>query len=352
MCFGQGKNSEYVLQKIESLQIQYDDFYDQGLFPTTRYWLNKQGIDDNNIFPSASLSYILSKINGENGNPRIEKIISAVIQNYEKYRSRRGRASYNHWQTIPPDLPFPNSLLLSKEKYRLPDDLDNTVIIQLSRGKNDLDDSVRQYLNDYSHRENRKDPPQFPEKYLSYKPHEVWFADKMEQDYDLIVMTNVLLFVFEKEYKLSDTDYQTIKLIKSIVRDKFHLLTPEIASPYYRNSSLILYHLSRLIANDQTGIFDDIENEIFNQIKSLLNQHITPMEKVLLHNAAAKINRQIMPLIDWQKLEKNIKEFRFFAYLPKSIFGSMIPEVAWSCEALNWTLVYEFMMYHRQINWK
>ena len=68
----------------------------------------------------------------------------------------------------------------------------------------------------YAYREERKPVQKTLNKYKNQLAYEVFFADKMKQEYDVVVMCNILLFVFEREYALNEMDENTIQFIKQV----------------------------------------------------------------------------------------------------------------------------------------
>lgn len=338
-------STEMVLQKIKTLQVAGDEFYQKGLFRTERKWyITRQ---DNCLVVNGNIAYILRKL--LIANPELNQIIIGVTQHFEKYRSRRGRAAYNLWQTIPPDVGFPNSPAL--KSYTLADDYNNSSIVQLARGKHKMDVSVRTEMIRYGNRKHRTIPKHFPEKYQKMKCYEVWYADKMAQAYDIVVMANVMTFIFEKNFELNDLDKSTIRLISRIVDDKMHLKEPKEVSPFHANTALISYHLVRMIVTDKHGYLGDefrknIKQDLIVQLEASKSQ----LEKMMLYSSLAKLGDRRKPVIKTDELMEELKDFPFFSFEPKQSF--LIPTMKWVSEALNWVLVYEFLVLHNnQVKW-
>ena len=339
-----------AIEKIQSLQVESHDFYDAGLFPSTRYWFSlSSGVDDNSVFPTASIIYILRSLNDNN---QLDDIVKKAIPVFESYRSRRGEAAYNNWQTISPDLPFPNSTFLNRECYRLPDDYDDTAIVQLAKGANKLDASVRKKMIDYANRSSRKEVPGFLKKYKKHKAFEVWYTDKMTQEYDLAVMCNVLLFTFEKGFELKPTDLETINLIKEVLVDKAHIQQPEAVSPYYGNPAILLYHLSRMIESDQEGHFESLKKGLVMDCNAALERTENSMKRSLIYTSLHKLGVKVNATANESELRSAIKSFKFYEYQPQSSLMSMLPKMRWKSEAVNWAFVLEFLTYYEgRINW-
>lgn len=348
-----GISKEDALSKIVSLQAVNHDFYDDGLFPSQRTWFSGfGGEEDNTVFTTASVVYILRNVHKISPNTRIEEVIKRGIPNFEKYRSRNGKPAYNNWQTIPPDLPFPNSSLLSRERFRLPDDYDDTALVQLAKGPNSLDGQVRSEMLGYASRKNRKKVRSFPKDYKNFMAYEVWFADKMEQEYDVVVMSNVLLFVLAKGFDHEEPDTETIKLIQSIVRDQSYFSRPKEISPYYGSTTLILYHLARLAELDTKDVLG-IRQDLIVDLRQALTQPTTEIGKLLLFTSLKRLGASPEPRINKEILLGELAEFEFYNYQPSSGFMGLLPKMTWRCEALNWALLLEFLTYYEgEIIWE
>ncbi len=323
-------------------------FYDSGLFPSQRYWFkNAAPVEDNNVFTTASIAFILRLIQERLESPDsiLTSIINKSVSNFHKYSNRNGEATYNFWQTSGEDIPFPNgSRLLSRKAHRLPDDYDDTSIIELAKGDEISAMKVREKMVSYALRDNRKPVEQTPSKYKNYKAYEVFFVDKMEQQYDLVVMCNVLTFVFRQGYGLNSVGVETVELMKQMVEDSAHMTRPDAVAPSYRTTSWILYHIARLMTFDNSGLFNDLRTRIVADIQLNLRQTDSEMEKILLYTSLYRLGESPKPEILARILKAEIDSFTFFQFKPTQLFG-MLPVMKWKSQAFNWTLVLEFLTY-------
>jgi len=342
----QNDEPDDVLMQISELQVVSDDFYDPGLFPCQRSWLRVMApVADNNIFITTSIGFILRSLQ-EQVDERSSKEISKILLNmdplYEKYYSRKKKPAYNFWQTTPPDLPFPNGgKLLSRVAYRLPDDYDVTSVLRLAAGRDALaDKKMRGEMVRYAKREDREPVEKTLEKYKNHLAYEVFYVDKMDQVYDISVMSNVLLFVFDRGYPLNTIDKNTIRFIKQVIRDGDHKSDPEAISPYYRTTGWILYHVARLLAADEVGVFDDIESMVIQDLNGLLSEELTTMERMLVHSSLLRLGERAKNIqFERSDVEEELKEFVFFQVK----FSQMgwVDTMKWKSQALNLTLLYE-----------
>lgn len=347
-----------LIEKIASFQIENDEFYNPGLFPTGRTWsFSSKPVKDNTIFFTASIVSTLRMIYSEvdaDSRQQIDSIISRSSSLYPKYQSRNGEVTYNFWQTVAPDLPFPNgNRLISNERARLPDDFDTSVLIGLSQEKNDsLDALLRQRMTTYSGRENREDVKLYTrDEYKNLQAYETWFGKEMPQTFDICVMSNVLLYVFDRDFPLNTYDYATIDLINQMILNEDHLKRTTDVSHHSNSSALVLYHVARLISADPNGLFDDIKQKVIDDLVSLSNEVENEIEKVMIASSLNRLNVETSYSPDFVKLEEDVTSFSFFSINLFNISkgqSNFLPSVTWVCEAYNWTLYLEFLILQKK----
>lgn len=341
-------NSLDILKEIQASQVVADEFYDAGLFPSQRSWFTPGGpVEDNNIFVTASIGYILRSVS-ERADAESAVLINNILLKmeplYEKYESRRKAGTYNFWQTIPPDLPFPNGgRLLSKESYRLPDDYDDTSLVRLSAGPDSiLDQRVRDVMVSYTFRKNRKPVEKTLDKYKDRKAYEVFFADKMEQEYDVAVMSNVLLFMFDRGYELNEMDVKTIQFITDALRSGDHWDAPEAIAPSYRSTSLILYHVARLVARDKNNQFQGLRALLVQDLKQVLTNGPSAMEHIIAASSLIRLGENPGEELALNDLQKELDSFVFFQAQLSTI--GWVPTMKWVSRSFNLSLLYEYMV--------
>jgi len=355
-CFSQdiGFSKDSLLHKICDLQCKGDDFFHDGLFASKRYLGEQKKFKyDNNIFFTALITYTLQSLHDDftrHDQQIIDSIISRAKSNYSRYRNRRNEITYNFWQTHP-DLPLPNNKFWSKsEKIKLPDDFDDTSIIFVTQEKNDsLDFVLKQKMAAHANLVNAKISSTF-RRYKSYKAYNTWFGEKMKQDFDICVMSNTLLYIFQRGLELNQFDYETMQLIKQMVISDDYLNYPQLISPHYQNSSVILYHLSRLlsVANNEklNGIRDKVIKDLNEKLKHVNNR----MEKVILLSSLYRLDQKPDIQMDYKDISNDFEDFSFFVANPfsgntmlaKRLLGTgKYAFYKYRCDAYNWTLILE-----------
>jgi hypothetical protein len=343
-----------LLLQIYSLQSQGDAFFADGLFASERFRGDHGNFKyDNNIFFTALITYTLQSFREDfaaEGQQIIDSICSRAKSNYPRYRNRNNDITYNFWQTNP-DNSFPNSKFWSKrEKARLPDDFDDTSILFLTKEKNDsLDNELKELMAQYSHQSTKKKSTF--KRYKDFKAYNTWFGIKMKQDFDICVMSNTLLFVFQRGLNLNEFDNETIHLIEQMVISNDYLKYPYIISPHYRNNAIILYHLSRLIANTDNEILNSLREKVIRDLYETLDHASSRMEKVILLTSLYRLDEKPNVKVDIQNISEEFKDFYFFVANPFSGSNLLFKRILvtseflcfrYRCEAYYWTLLLEF----------
>jgi len=343
---------DYCLDKLEKLQSKVDGFYPKGIFPSLRYWMGKEGLEDNNGFCTASIAYILRTVNERKPDQRVENIIQRSLEPLEKYRSRRGEPAYNFWLTIGDDLPFPNSSLLSRERYRLADDYDDTALIQLARGPHPMDKPVREKMLSYAIRPTREEVAHFPSEHRSKLVYEVWYAAKMQQELDIVVMANVLLFVAEKGYALETPDVHTIACLKTAITEGWYFKNKMSYSQYYNDPANILYNMARLVAKDPWEAFSAHKPLFIKHLRQALNQTENAIEKIMIASSLLKFGESVTLTLSYNQVIQDAKTASFFWYKQPTPAVRYLPNMHWRSEAISWALVYEYLSLDPPIHWK
>lgn len=351
-------SEEEIIQRIRSFQVDKDEFYDAGLFPVKRKWsFSSNYVDDNSIFFTASINTTLKMISGRL-DERSGKIVYSILKEtqpiYAKYGNRNGGITYNFWQTVPPDLPFPNgNKLISNKKSRLPDDFDTTVLIALARGKNKRYDSLfRKEMVAYSSREDRSNVKMITlEPYENSKAYETWFGVNMPQTFDLCIMSNVLLYVMDRGFEWNEYDSATAALIQQMILNDDHLERTANISHHSDAPALVLYHVARLIEADYKGRFDAIKQKVINDLVKLLKEESNEVQKVMILSSLHRLDYKTSEPVNLKRWGKHVKSFSFFSINPFNISKGRslyIPSIKWVSEAYNWTLLLELMVLRKE----
>lgn len=277
-----------LLKEISKIQCKNDAFYADGLFPTKRN--NK---DDNNIFFSTLVAYTLQNNKDfftQKQQIIIDSIIQKIQQNFSHYQSRNGRITYNFWQTNPIEMPLPNSKIFSKwNRALLADDLDDTALIYLIKNDKKSDSLVKKEMEKYTHHKSKK-LKNIPKEYRNFEAYYTWFGNN--QDLDICVIANVLLFVFEKNLALSHYDYQSFELIKTMIENNDHFNNPHLISGWYKTTPIILYSISRMLEKAPQEFQLQLKERIITDIKLSLQNTKNEMETVILFSSLLRLGEK------------------------------------------------------------
>jgi len=337
------------------MQVETDVFYDPGLFPVQRSWkLSKEPEEDNGIFFTASIVHTLTMLEPYldiEASLEVNEIKRKAIANYPKYKSRNDEPTFNFWQTVDPDLPFPNgNKWISNPKMRLPDDLDTSVLIAMSSDQDSVKMGLRTKMITYAERENRDESIlKTLEKYEHLKAYEAWFAKEMPQTFDLCVMANAMMFVLSENYPLNQHDLATIELIKQMILDNDHWYRADDVSHHTTSVALILYHVARLMQVDQGGLFEDIKPKVTDDLIFIIQSEASEFEKMLASTSLIRLNGYSTANINHEELQEELDTFIFFSVKPflgnpqLSFLNSLVPNINWTSKAYNYTLYLEYL---------
>lgn len=311
----QNYSVDWYLDKIERLQSTSDSFYSIGMFPSERYFNNPVKVkQDNNVYFSALIAYNLQVCMPYFTDAQASKaneITEGIRANYSLYANRNGEITYNFWRTRPEQY-FPNHALFSRtERFRLADDLDDTSILYLTKDHGDsLNRELKQKMIRHTNLYRKRIYTTFP-RYRDIRAYDSWFGEKMANEFDVCIVSNVLLFVFEKDLPMNRYDSASVFLIEETLRHDDHLKNPYIVSPWYQNSAIIIYHFARLVSKAD-GRLNHLKAKLTSDIRQLLLSKPNKTEELLLHIALLRIGILPEREIDLHALPSEFEQFAFF----------------------------------------
>ena len=283
-----------LFQSLLNKQQLEDNFFKKGSFTSFRQYAKKEYLEaDNNVFYTALISYTLNHL-----KPYLtvdEKIVVDTITNrakkvFENYRNAKGRLSYNFWPTTNGKIFFPNNSLLSlfKNSLALPDDLDDTGIILSSMNLSDSIASIAHQIMQLFVNDKSGTIKNTYLKYSKYKAYSTWYGEKMPIDFDFGVHCNILSFVNQYNLQWSSADSATYQLILKMIDDKLYLTNPEFISPYYDKSSILLYHIARLMQTKNLPELELKRKQFIAEARELYTKSNSTLEKIILQTCLLK----------------------------------------------------------------
>ncbi|MBL0765438.1 hypothetical protein [Marivirga atlantica] len=301
-----------ILDTLQKHQVEEDELYKNGLFRTQLIRKNgKYFPEDNNVFFTALIAYSLQELipyfNAKD-KQKAENIILKAKQAYPFYSNRNGGVTYNFYQTNP-EMPFPAAPLFSNNL--LPDDLDDTAIIYLSLlDEFDLFNHLFKLINEQSlkHQHVKSTLKQ----YQNSKAYRTWFANKMKQDLDICVISNVMLLGAKLERKPDSIAKASLSFINSVIQEELHDTKPHLVSPHYQSTTVILYHLARLLEAGYYQEISQLREIIIDDLYFQLKIAESSVDQIILLTSLIRLNEQIAFEIDLEDFENDIKTYAWF----------------------------------------
>lgn len=326
---GQNQYIDSLIRRISDLQIkEADTNYPAGLFPSQRAYLpgKKAAKEDNNIFFTGLIAWTLKSIRADlsaKNQAVVDGVTAKATANYYRYRNKDGRPVYNFWQTQP-SRHFPNSRYFSqRKKYIIPDDLDDTSILYLSADFSDsLKLAVKKLMAENANGQKRQVRNTF-RRYKKIPAYSTWFGKNMPVDFDICVQANGMRFVLDHQLELNQFDSATIRLMKDMLVARKHIRRPHYTSPHYQNTSIILYHLARLVAaHPEHALLVDFTPLLIKDLKREMQRADNGMEKILMQTSLSWLNDSTGERIE--VTQKDWDDFYFFVANMTSVFPNPI----------------------------
>ena len=358
----------HLVQRIAALQSKSNGAFVKGLFPS--YITGKEQFSakkaDNNIFYNGLTAYIISGVR-HRLSPANQTIMDSVVEQakpaFARFKNRKGRDTYNFWRTDTPfHYPYIGLVNLFMKQTALPDDMDDTVLSLLALGADDstaaaVHDLMQQYVNS-----DTADLRTVINAYEQYPAYSTWFGKKFPVVFDVAVLCNVLSFVQHYNLPWTKADSASLQLILETVTRDYHIYQPLYAAPYYPKTSIILYHLARLMHIKPIPALEAIQPQLIIDASEQFDQSNNILEKVILGTALMKwgVQSPVVQLPALQDLDKEIEEndFSFFAGNVPSYFAGWLRKFTSSnnwfiyyhyCPAFNNALLLEYLLLRQKM---
>jgi len=314
---------DYLLDKIETQQLKHNNYFIDGVFPSyisasRKFKIRKK---DNTIFFNALICYTL-KDNYKKFLPEQKTVCDSITARSIKASSHfknLKRNAYNFWRTdTATKFHYSWWLPLFKGNSSLPDDMDDTVLGLLMNAANkDSAEALHQLMQAYV---NFKPPLKTTyEIYADDSAYSTWFGKKFPVVFDISVLCNVLSFVQQTNLKWTKADSASLHLILKTIQRNDEIKHPDFISPYYGNTSIILYHLSRLMSIKPIAELENIKPQLIKIASERLQSSNNILEKIILSSALIKWNQQPqqinISLRDLKSIEQNNLPF-FIGNIP------------------------------------
>ncbi len=299
---------DYLLDKIETQQLKRTDFFIEGVFPSyinaSRKFKTKK--KDNTIFYNTLVAYVLKdNYNTFSFEQKVicDSIIARSVQ-ASKYFRNKTRNTYNFWRTdTATKFHYSWWLPIFKGNSSLPDDMDDTVLGLFMNDENkDSAEKIHQLMQAYIN----NDPP-LKTTYKIYahdSAYSTWFGKKVPVVFDVSVLCNVLTFVQQNNLQWTKADSASLQYIVKTIQRNDIVKHPDFISPYYGNTSIILYHLARLMSIKPISQLEIYKPQLMQIANERLQSTNNILEKTMLSSALIKWDQQP------KQLNISISEFK------------------------------------------
>ena len=346
---------EHFIAKIEDLQSRGDRYFPEGIFPA--YRINPiigYRRKDTTMFFSSIIAFTLQSVRKKvvgDVQVKIDEVVARVVGNYPDFQNKDGLKTYNFWKTKPSEH-FPNGYLFRHfDHFRIPDDIDDTAFAYLTTdpSRNELL-WLKEKLAKHANGKKRQIRNTYAE-YRSLHAYSTWFGKNMYVEFDVCVLSNVLYCIFHYELPLNQHDDDSLRYIHSAIATSRYLNAPFRCAHQYPRSSLIIYHVTRLIAAFNPERLIDIKQKLINDTKALLSQSKNQMDRVILSISLMRLNERTERIAVENFTTADFKGFYFFiaglltAYETPLLYrlsDHPLFHMHWVCEAHCWTLLAEY----------
>ena len=335
-----------IIKDIEKEQIKEQGEFYPGMFYSFRgaavFPHNFQ--PDNNIFFTAIGSFTLKYLKKDIA-PKHQIVIDSILakssRSFLYYQNKNGLPLYNFWPTGGKIMPHSFIAQHLTKQFTISEDADDTVMILMSLLNNDSSNNyVKKRLEEVSNQGSAgKQIRSTYKRFREYNAYTTYLGYKMQSDFDFSVQCNILYFNYAKKMTLGKQDSATLQLLSSMIKERLYMKRPRFISPYYGRPSLILYHLTRLMARFHPAELESYKPIIIEDVRTLLSTAKTPLERVLLSTSLLRLGaRSSMPserevqTIRWMDQHK----FSFFQARPAYWCRPWLKSILLHAEGVNY----------------
>ena len=340
--------TDALIQRIADLQA------DTGLFPSVRsnpalgYWR-----PDTNVFFTAITVFTLRQLRSAvspASQQLIDRIQERAVAAYPLFRNKDGLNTYNFWPTRPSQH-FPNGHIFRHfDHFRIPDDIDDTAMVYLTtQPARDELHWLQTKLAQHANGTTRYIQTTFKE-YRHLRAYSTWFGKNMGIDFDACALSNMLYCLYHYGLPPDQHTVDSLIYLRAVVESGQYMTEPFRCAPHYARTSLIIYHLARLIAAFDPPELATIRPRLLADARHLLMQTTNRLEQIVLSTSLIRLGEH-PPLVDTTAIEQDFSQFHFFiaglltAYEQpwlRRFAHRPIAQMRWQCEAHCWALVAEY----------
>ncbi|GAB3034014.1 hypothetical protein [Spirosoma pulveris] len=343
---------------IDAITQRIADLQDEtGLFASSRH--NKLIFyrrPDTNVFFTAVTVFTLQNLRPKlpaRSRERVDRITERARAAYPVFKNKDGLNTYNFWPTRPSQH-FSNGYIFRHfDHFRIPDDIDDTAMVYLTTTPAPA--NGRWLKAKLAQHANGSQGQQIVNTYPDYRPlraYSTWFGKNMGIDFDACALSNILYCVYRYNLPRDQHDADSLTYLRGIVESGRYVADPFQCAPHYARTSLISYHLARLMSAFDIPELELIRPRLVEDTKQLLSRAHNRLEKILLATALFRLGEPL-PTVNLDGIERDFDTFHFFiaglltAYQQpwlRRFANRSLMQMRWQCEAHCWALVAEYVV--------
>ncbi len=350
-----------LLQQLSDNQLTNSSFFAEGLFPAyryNRYW-GYQRPDPNLFFTAISVFTLQQILPGL--SPAEQALANAITDRaratYSLFRNKDGLATYNFYATNP-SRHFPHGWLMHRFRhFQLPDDIDDTAMVYLTRSGEPLQPSpddlafLTKKLARHANGSQLVVRNTFSE-YRSWRAYSTWFGQNMPIEFDACALANMLCCVYTYGLPLDVHAQDSLTLLADLISTNRYRTNPFRAAHNYAQPAIIAYHVARLIASHDPELLRPVRAKLMTDMRAELAIAPHPMEQILWATSLLRLGESVTD-VPLEGIEATFRDFSFFiagmlsAYeQPWLYHWAHRPfwHIRWRCDAHCRVLVLEYLV--------
>jgi hypothetical protein len=165
----------------------------------------------------------------------------------------------------------------------------NTVMILMTDSTSDKDvTDLKKRLQDVANLSRQKIIATY-KKYRDIPAYSTYLGSRTVPDFDFAVQCNILYFVLEKKLPFVVQDSATLHLLTEMVRNREYMSAPVYISPYYVRSSILIYHVVRLMTAFHIPELDQYKQQLIADAQKEFDASTNVMDKMLLSTSLMRL---------------------------------------------------------------
>ena len=311
-----------LVENIAAMQVKDSSEFYPGMFYSYRECgggpHNYQ--PDNNIFFTSITAFglrnmlpNLSRINQQ----KTQAVIDKATATYPHFKNKYGEPFYNFWPTNAQIMPHSFVFKYLKSVFGQGEDADDAAMVLMSSNADDSTSNLlRQRMLQTSNLStpNRKIVSTY-KKYKNIPAYSTYLGLRMPVDFDFGVQCNLLYFIYDRHLPFTKQDSATVYLLSQMVKNREYIKAPVYLSPYYVKSSILLYHLTRLMHAFHIPELEVYKQQLIDDCKIELEKSTNIMDKIILSTSLLKLGAEA-PKLDLESIsafeKSNQKQYIFF----------------------------------------